>query len=109
MTDGAAGSAYTLLVDRKQFVEALKAIAKFKRRGGGFVRFAYTDGELSIAMPNVTIRVNARGSWPTEVTMHGLWVKPMAKVPPEDDPVSVTCDGRHVLIGTTVVPAVRAK
>ena len=80
-----------------------------KRRGGGFVRFSYADGELAVAMPNVTLRVTAQGTWPTEVTMTGGWVKPMARVPPAADPVPVTYDGRRVTIGTTVIPAVRAR
>ncbi len=101
MTEGK----YALAVDRTEFVKALKDIAKFKRRGGGFVRFSYADGELAFAMPNVTIRVTAKGTWPTEVTMTGGWVKVMARVPPEHDPVPVTFDGARVTIGTTVIPA----
>jgi len=100
---------YALAVDRAEFVQALKDIAKFKRQGGGFVRFSYADGELAFAMPNVTLRVTAQGTWPTEVTMAGGWVKPMARVPPAADPVPVTYDGRRVMIGTTVIPAVRAR
>ncbi len=100
---------YELSVDRKEFVKALKDIARFRRRRGGFTRFAYGDGELSTAMPDVTIRVTAQGNWPTEVTMVGEWVKRMAKVPPPDDPVSVTYDGMRVRIGTTVIPAVKAQ
>ncbi len=109
MTEGTAAGEYALAVDGKEFVRALKDIAKFKRRRGGFVRFAYKDGELSIAMPDVTIRVTAQGNWPTEVTMVGEWVKRMARVPPPDDPVSVTYDGMRVRIGTTVIPAVKAQ
>ena len=100
---------YALTVDRTEFVQALTDIARFKRRGGGFVRFSYVDGELAFAMPNVTIRVTAQGTWPTEVTMTGGWVKVMARVPPAADPVPVTYDGHRVTVGTTVIPAVRAR
>ena len=109
MTGSATVGKYQLVVDRKEFLAALKAIARFRRRRGGFVRFAYADGELAIAMPDVTIRITAQGTWPTEVTMTGEWVKRMARVPPAGDPVTVTYDGTRVLIGTTVIPAVRAR
>jgi len=109
MTGRDAAGRHSLAVDRNEFMDALKAVAKFKRRGGGFVRFAYADGELAIAMPDVTIRVTAQRSWPTEVTLVGGWVKAMAKVRPAGDPIDVTYDGTQVRIGTTVIPAVRAK
>ena len=109
MSEGIKTEKYALAVDRKEFVKALKDIAKFKRRGGGFVRLAYKDGELAIAMPDVTIRVTAQGNWPTEVTMAGEWVRRMARVPPPDDPVVVTYDGSQVRIGTMVIPAVRTQ
>ncbi len=100
---------YFLHVNREEFLKALKDIAGFKPRGRGFVRFAYVDGELSFAMPGVVIRVTAQGTWPTEVTMVGEWVKRMARVPPSGDPITVTYDGMRVMIGTTVIPAVRAQ
>ena len=105
MTEGITTEEYALAVDRTEFVKALKDIAQFKRRGGGFVRFSYADGELAIAMPNVTIRVAAQGTWPTEVTMTGGWIRSLARVPPEHNPVLVTYDGARVTIGTTVIPA----
>jgi len=106
MTETQSLPTYSLAVDRAELVDALKAIMRFKRRAGGFVRFAYADGELSIAMPGVTIRVAAQGSWPTEVTMASAWLKPVAKVPPKSDPVPVTFDGQRVRIGTTTFPGV---
>ena len=109
MTTSETAGQYALTVDRKEFVKALKDIARFRRRRAGFVRFGYRDGDLSIAMPDVTIRVTAQGNWPTEVTMAGEWVKRMARVPPPDDPVTVTYDGSQVRIGTMVIPAVRAQ
>ncbi len=101
--------AYSLAVDRTEFVQALKNIARFKRRGGGYARLSYADGELFVAMPDVTIRVGAQGTWPKEVATKGDWVKVLARVPPERDPVIITFDGTRVVIGTTVVPSVRAK
>ena len=109
MASSDASQPYELSVDRAEFVAALKAIAKFKQRGGGFARFSYADGELAVAMPNVTIRVTAQGTWPAEVLMAGEWVKRMARVPPPGDPIQVSYDGSHVRVGTTVIPAAKAK
>ena len=109
MTETIAEGKYSLDVDGKEFMKALKDIARFKRRGGGFVRFSYADSELAISMPNVTIRVTAQGTWPTEIMMTSGWLKPMAKVPLTTDPVTVTYDGTRVTIGSTVIPAKRAK
>ena len=131
-TDSAQHPTYQLLVDRDELAAALRQIAAFKRRNkGGRVRLTFTApchsehgeesvpagsgvavqriGELAIHMPQVTIRVSARGTWPTEVFTRSAWLWALAAVPPDADPLAFIYDGRDLRVGTTVVPVTSAK
>lgn len=104
--DQKAPEEHRLEVDRKEFLSAIKSIAKFKRKSKtGGLWLSLIDDELVMKMAHVTICVVAHGTWPGEVSMDSGIIWKLAAVPPNGDPITISIVGDRVKIGTTVVMA----
>ena len=92
---------YRLSVDRAHLVQGLnsvrKAVRRVRRPSHAIIGF---DGSyLTVEAGIVTFLAHATGAWPGNATVSNSLVHALATVPPVDDPVIVTCDGKHVHFG----------
>lgn len=87
---------HALTVSRSDLNLALTILAKIVngRRASNAV-LSWSDGMLVIDLPGGSTKLPAAGTWPGTVRVGGEFILVLAKVPPMDDPVTVSVrDGR---------------
>jgi hypothetical protein len=92
---------YRLGVDRQHLVQGLKLLGRPPRRADKGARATVgLDGcYLTVDVGNVAFVAQATGAWPGNAIVAPAVVYALARVPPSEDPVIVTCDGEHVHFG----------
>lgn len=91
-----------LQVPLKEFIRATKVFQR-KRLKLGPVLLAYENGFLSIESGEVTTVMNAVGEWHGRAIFSPEVMRAIAMVPPLQDPVKISYDGTHLLIGNMKV------
>jgi hypothetical protein len=93
------GPQWVLHVKRKQFVDALRTLARAGRNvAGAEVRLRLHDGELSLQLAGCSSQVPAVGSWPAEVRFAGEMLGKLATRVPQDDPLPVSVNGDRLYL-----------
>lgn len=88
-----------LQVSLKEFKRGTKIFQR-KRLRLGHVLLAYESGFLSIESGEVTTVLNAVGEWQGRAIFSPNILQALAMVPPLQDPVQISYDGEHLLIGS---------
>ena len=97
---------YRLAVDRQHVLQGLKLVKKSVQRVHKADRavVGFGDGWLTVEAGEVTFVAQATGAWPGNATVSATLVRALAAVPPKEDPIILTCDGKHLRFGVLRVP-----
>ena len=92
---------YRLSVDRRHVLQGLKlrkkTVRKVQRTDGAILSF---DGSfLAVEGNHATFVADAIGAWPGNAIVPATLVDALAAAPPEDDPITVSCDGVYLRFG----------
>ena len=92
---------YRLSVDRQHLLQGLRLFGKPSRRIPKDVRavVGFDGSFLTVDVGEIAFVAHAVGAWPGNAIVAPAVVHALAKVPPPEDPVIVTCDGKHLHIG----------
>jgi len=93
--------AYHLRVDRRHVLEGLKLVRKTKtiRRRHDPAVVGFDGSFLTVEAAGVTFLARAAGTWPGNAIVSDTLFQALAAAPPVEDPIVVTCDGKHLGFG----------
>lgn len=99
-----------LVVSLSDFVSCLKAMrygAKLGKRNIARekVEFDYDGTNLTISMIGVSHKIPANGSWQGKVAIALPMMDGLRRVPPTQEPLTISYDDSKLRIGTTKIPA----
>jgi hypothetical protein len=91
---------YRLSVDRQHLMQGLQRIRSTTRpRKHGRATIGFDGGYITVDVGRAAFVAHATGAWPGNAIVAPAIVYALARVPPPDDPVIVTCDGEHIHFG----------
>jgi hypothetical protein len=88
-----------LVVDRTQFLKALKFVSKGMRKFAGDASLVFDNGQFCIEAGEVSMTATATGSWPVPIYVRGSWLRQMARTPPASDPVQLKVVDARIFAG----------
>jgi hypothetical protein len=99
--------AHDISMERADFLEALKPLKSLVKAKELAEAVLSMEGEnLTIALVGVATYVRARGAWPGEVRVPGLFMVKLAKMPPPGDPIRFQVRDERLHIGSLFVACV---
>lgn len=97
---------YRLSIDRGHLLQGLRLFNKAMRRKHMADRavFGFSGSYLTVDACEQAFVAQAFGVWPGKAIVSASTLFAMAQVPPDGDPIIVTCDGENFQIGTLKIP-----
>ena len=95
---------FSLAVNRKHFLDALRQIKKLTGLSGQSAILAFHDQQFCIDLGGCSFRADAEGNWEGQVSVPFEFVRGLAKEPPTGDgPIAVSCDCECLRVDLRVV------
>lgn len=95
------------LADFVSFLKSARYGAKLGKRNINQerVEFQYTGTNLAITVVGATYTIPANGSWEGKVIIALPFIRGLRKVPPSQDPLTISYSASKLRIGNTIFPA----
>ena len=95
---------FSLAVNRKHFLDALRQIKKLTGLSGQSAILGFDDQQLCLDLGGCSFRADAEGNWQGQVSVSFEFVLGLAKEPPTGNgPIAVSCDGECLRVDLRVV------
>jgi len=93
-----------LLIPRDDLLKLSRILLKANRPKRGEQAILSYDGAcLHIELGGATVAIPASGSWPGQARVLGAFIRSIARLPPEEDPIAFTDKNANLTIGRTSV------
>ena len=85
-----------LRVSREIFRESLRRLQRAGKKSPAPVRIEWIDGTVVVSWGNSSERLPAEGNWPEAVHVSASWLKALAKLLPDVDPLTLRVRDRRL-------------
>jgi hypothetical protein len=95
---------YELTTALPDFVKMLKSLVKFRKKLTKTVVLSWSEGLLTIDLSESGVEIPASGDWPGAVRVRGEFILSLARIPPAEDPLSISVREDRLWVGKCSFP-----